>query len=167
MQNLWKKLGVNWAEIKNGDNADILSFNKPFSESERKIFNRQLDAVYDDFTAKVSENRKLTQPMDKIARGRVWTGAQAVELGLVDKLGGYNEALGEALAAANIGIKDKFKLLYFPKEKNFTEKLRDILLQTKVNPQQLVIDSGVDRSYLKLFKRWQYDTVLVPFMINM
>ena len=167
VQNLWKKLGVNWAEIKNGENADILSVNKPFSESERKIFNRQLDAVYDDFTAKVAENRKLTQPMDKIARGRVWTGAQAVELGLVDKLGGYNEALGEALAAANIGIKDKFKLLYFPKEKNFTEKLRDILLQIRINTQQLLIDSGVDRSYLKLFKRWQYDTVLVPFMINM
>ena len=84
---LWKKLGINWSQIVLGDNAGILSINHNFSAKEKQIFNRSLDDVYQDFTAKVAENRKLTKPMDKIARGRVWTGRQALKLGLVDELG--------------------------------------------------------------------------------
>lgn len=164
---LWKKLDVDWDGIKIGDNAGILSPNHPFSEKEKANFNASLDEVYDDFVAKVKENRKLTADIDEVARGRVWTGKQAVQLGLVDKLGGYNEALKEAVKRSGIKPKQKFKIVTFPREKSFSEKLRDLIINGNVNINKIIDNSGVDIRYLKLFKRLQYDTILPPFSVNM
>lgn len=167
MQKLWEKLDINWDGVKIGTNAGILSPNNVFSESERNNFNESLDEVYNDFTAKVLENRKLSKDIDEIARGRVWTGRQALELGLVDALGGINEVLAEACKRGGIDAKSKIKIVSYPREKSFSEKLRDLILKGNVNINKYIDISGVDIRYLKLFKRWQYDTVLIPFNINM
>lgn len=168
---LWKKLGINWENIKIGANADILSMNKMFSPSEKRIFDASLDNIYQDFTQKVQENRKLTRNIDEIARGRVWSGRQALELGLVDALGGWDEAIYVAKEKGRIGENDTFKLLSYPQAKSWREKISDILFvsdSTKIE-KFLMQKSGVnvDITYLKLFKRLQYDTVLLPFKINM
>ena len=166
-QNLWKKLDISWDGVKIGDNAGILSINTPFSISEKENFNTSLDEVYKDFTAKVAENRKLTKDMDEVARGRVWSGRQALELGLVDALGGPDDALQEARKRGNIEPNQKFKIITYPREKSFSEKLRDLILNGNVGVNKIISNSGVDIRYLKLFKRCQYDTVLLPFSINM
>lgn len=166
-QKLWQKIGLNWAEIKAGNNADILSVNKPFSPEEKRIFNRFLDDVYDDFTQKVMDNRPLTKNIDEIARGRVWLGWQAKELGLVDELGGYGEAFAAAQELAKLNPDEKFKLVEYPKAKSFSEKMTALLLGQEVNMPKLLSQSGVDIRYLKLFKRLQYDTVMTPFEIKM
>ena len=166
-QNLWKKLDISWDSVKIGDNAGILSINTPFSASERENFNTSLDEVYKDFIAKVAENRKLTKNMDEVARGRVWSGRQALELGLVDALGGPDDALQEARKRGNIEPNQKFKIITYPREKSFSEKLRDLILSGNVGVNKIISNSGVDIRYLKLFKRCQYDTVLLPFSINM
>ncbi|MBP5353309.1 MAG: signal peptide peptidase SppA [Alphaproteobacteria bacterium] len=169
LQELWHKLGVSWETVKVGDNADILSVNKPFSAAERKIFNASLDDVYRDFTAKVAENRKLRQDINKIARGRVWIGRQAVDLGLVDGLGGYGDALMKAKELAGLQPTDAISLVSYPLEKTFAEKIQDFLLNGNITADKLVMQKGgvVDIRHLKLFKRLQYDTVLAPFMIKM
>ena len=167
MQKLWEKLDINWDGVKIGNNAGILSPNNSFSETEKNNFNESLDNVYKDFTAKVLENRKLSKDIDEIARGRVWTGRQALELGLADALGGVNEALAEACKRGGIDTNSKIRIVSYPREKNFSEKLRDLILKGNVNINKYITASGVDIRYLKLFKRWQYDTVLVPFNINM
>ena len=166
-QNLWKKLDISWDSVKIGNNAGILSINSPFSASEKENFNTSLDDVYKDFTAKVAENRKLTKNMDDVARGRVWSGRQALELGLIDALGGPDDALQEAVKRGNIEPKQKFKVITYPREKSFSEKLRDLILNGNVGVNKIISNSGVDIRYLKLFKRCQYDTVLLPFSINM
>lgn len=167
MQKLWEKLDINWDGVKIGNNAGILSPNNGFSETEKNNFNESLDNVYKDFTAKVLENRKLSKDIDEIARGRVWTGRQALELGLADALGGVNEALAEACKRGGIDTNSKIRIVSYPREKNFSEKLRDLILKGNININKYITASGVDIRYLKLFKRWQYDTVLVPFNINM
>ncbi len=165
---LWKKLGINWSQIVLGDNAGILSMNHKFSAKEKQIFNRSLDDVYKDFTAKVAENRKLTKPMDKIARGRVWTGRQALKLGLVDELGGYSEAVIKALELGNVGKNQDIKIVTYPKAKSFTEKLSSLIAGTgTIKAEKIIEQSGVDIVNLKLFKRLQYDTVMLPIKINM
>ena len=165
---LWKKLGVSWSRLNFGKNAGILSSIQPFSESEKKIFNKSLDDVYSDFTAKVAENRKLTQPMNKIARGRVWLGRQALDLGLIDELGSTSEAIARAMDLGKIGKNQTFKIVSYPKAKSFGEKLSDLIANTgSIKAEQLIEQSGVDITNLKLFKRLQYDTVLLPFKINM
>lgn len=165
---LWKKLGVSWSRLNFGKNAGILSSIQPFSESEKKIFNKSLDDVYSDFTAKVAENRKLTQPMDKIARGRVWLGRQALDLGLIDELGSTSEVIARAMDLGKIGKNQTFKIVSYPKAKSFGEKLSDLIANTgSIKAEQLIEQSGVDITNLKLFKRLQYDTVMLPIKINM
>lgn len=165
---LWKKLGVSWSRLNFGKNAGILSSIQPFSESEQKIFNKSLDDVYSDFTAKVAENRKLTQPMNKIARGRVWLGRQALDLGLIDELGSTSEAIARAMDLGKIGKNQTFKIVSYPKAKSFGEKLSDLIANTgSIKAEQLIEQSGVDITNLKLFKRLQYDTVMLPIKINM
>ena len=87
-------------------------------------FNAWLDRIYDDFTSKVADGRKL--PKEKvleIAKGRVWTGEDAKAIGLVDELGGYATALKLAKAAAKIPADEKVKVAVFPKEKSPFETL--------------------------------------------
>lgn len=167
LQKLWQKLEIDWDSIKIGENAGILSMNTPFSASEKNIFNASLDMVYEDFTQKVVQNRGLTKDINDIARGRVWSGRQALELGLIDALGGPDDALREAKKRAEIMPEQKFKIITFPREKSFSEKLRDMILKGNVSINDIIADSGVDIRYLKLFKRLQYDTVLPPFEIKM
>lgn len=168
LEKLWQKLGVNWEYIALGKNAGILSANKPFSQAEKKIFNNSLDEVYRDFTSKVVENRKLTKPIDKVARGRVWTGRQALSLGLIDELGGYSNALNKAIEMGKIAQNQNIKIVSFPEAKSFSEKVGDLIANTgSIKAEKLIEESGVDITNLKLFKRLQYDTVLLPFKINM
>lgn len=167
LQKLWQKLGIEWADIKIGNNADILSMNKPFSAEEQHIFNVSLDEVYRDFTQKVVENRPLKQNIDKIARGRVWTGHEALDLGLIDMLGSLSTAITTARDKGGIAAGERFKIVSFPREKSFGDKIRELLMQSKINVTDVIAQSGVDIRYLKLFKRLQYDTVLTPFELKM
>jgi protease-4 len=167
LEDLWKKIGINWADIKFGNNSDMLSLNKKFTKSEQKIFEESLDDVYKDFTSKVIENRPLKENIENIAKGRIWTGIQAKEIGLVDEIGGYGVAISLAKQKANIPNDAYFNIVIYPQEKTFSEKIRELILNPTINTNEFISKSGVDIRYLKLFKRLQYDTVLPMFEINM
>ncbi len=164
---LWKKLGINWESITVGKNADILSLNKPFTPAEQKIFNASLDDVYNDFTAKTVENRPLKKDINLIARGRVWSGRQAFDLGLVDELGGFRNALKVAAQRGGISPNEKYKIVEYPRAKSVRERIAEIIFGKFVRSPKIILPYNVDIRYLKLFKRLQYDTVTVPFIINM
>ena len=167
ISDLWEKIDIDIASIKTNDNADMLSFNHKFNPKEKEIFNVSLDDVYRDFTSKVEQNRKLTKNIDEVARGRIWLGSQALELGLVDKLGGYGSAIMEARSLGNLSAEERFNIIEFPKKKDFAEKLGEFLKSGKKIETQKMIYQNVDIPYLRLFKRWQYDTILLPFEIKM
>lgn len=167
LADLWQKMNINWEDIKIGKNSDILSINKPFSASEKEVFNASLDNVYQDFTQKVVERRKLAKDIDKIARGRVFSGREALELGLIDELGGYGDALLKAKELSSINKNTKFRLSVYPREKNFTEKICDMFANQNITIERYLSNGIVDIRDLKLFKRLQYDTVLAPFVIKM
>ena len=168
LSEMWKKLGVNWTSIKFGENSDMLSINQKFTASEEKIFNKSLDMIYNDFIKKVIQNRKLSKNINEIAKGRVWTGQQALSLGLIDAVGGYNEALALAQKMGNIEPQSKIKIKEFPKNKSFSEKLSDFFFKGNVQMElNKLMKSSVNIQYLNLFKRLKYDTVLTPFNVNM
>lgn len=90
----WENLGVRWDQVSAGRNAGMWSLNRGFDGPERARFAAMMDFVYEDFTAKVAAGRDLDAArLDAAARGRVWTGTDAIEVGLVDGLGGLHEAL--------------------------------------------------------------------------
>ena len=103
LSGLLEKLGVNVASDQRGRNARIASFVKPWTPEERKLVERQVGVFYDQFVAKVAEGRHLpAAEVERLAQGRVWTGSQAAERGLVDRLGGLEDAV--ALAKERAGL---------------------------------------------------------------
>ena len=102
-QGLLKKLSINLESISRGENVDIYSPEAPFSETEREHVGRYLKHTYDLFVDRVSESRGLDRDqVDAIGGGRVWTGKQAVENGLVDELGGLSLGLQKAQKMAGL-----------------------------------------------------------------
>ncbi|HEY7431143.1 MAG TPA: signal peptide peptidase SppA [Streptosporangiaceae bacterium] len=102
-KSLLERAGVNTDRVTDGAHADMFSASRPFSEEEWAKVNAWLDRIYQDFTSKVAEGRGM--PVDQvhaIAKGRVWTGADAAGNGLVDQLGGLDTAMAEARRAGGL-----------------------------------------------------------------
>lgn len=91
---LSQKVGVNWSEVKFGQNATLGSVTREWTEAEKEMFKAFIKSSYDRFVNTVATSRgKSYQEINKIAMGQVWTGNQALSNGLIDKLGGYETAL--------------------------------------------------------------------------
>jgi len=121
---MWNKLGITWDSIALGDHADMWSSVQRFDDSEWAKFNGWLDRVYVDFTTKVSEGRDLPlERVQEIAKGRVWSGVDALDLHLVDELGGYPTAIRLAREAAGIDAGAKVRIREFPGKKSPFEVL--------------------------------------------
>ncbi len=105
---MWDKLGINWSGVQRGKMAGIMSTAAPFSDPERAKIRHYMDTVYDIFKKHVTTARgaKLKKPIDDIAGGRVYTGAQALDIGLIDKIGGLEDAIKFAAQRANLGEYD-------------------------------------------------------------
>ena len=118
---LYNKLGINFERITRGEHADIMSGGRGFTEDEWKIIKAQCHEVYDQFRSHVSKGRNLSmEEVDKIGRGRVWTGNQAQKIGLVDEIGGLRLAL--EIARQRAGITDDRHVVYsiYPESRGFT-----------------------------------------------
>ncbi|MEM9625591.1 MAG: signal peptide peptidase SppA [Pseudomonadota bacterium] len=103
LDELWQKLGVNWGVVGKGANASMWSMNQAYSPRGQERLDSFLDQTYDAFTAGVARGRGMSvDEVHAIAEGRVWTGVQAKDLGLVDELGGFTRAL--ELAREEIGL---------------------------------------------------------------
>lgn len=113
---LMGKLGVSHDAVAEGDHALMFSANRTYTESEWERVHASLDRIYDDFTTKVADGRGLsTDQVDALARGRVWTGADAKEHGLVDELGGIERAVAIARERANIPSDADVDVRIYPK----------------------------------------------------
>ena len=111
-----KKLGITIDTVNTNKHSDMGTGLRAVSEREYMFIQNSIEKVYDTFTKRVAEGRKMTQAdVDSIGQGRLWTGADALKINLVDEIGGLNDALAYAAKAAK--LKD-YKLLELPKQKN-------------------------------------------------
>jgi len=114
------KLGITFDGVKTGKYADLGSINRPLTPEERAILQNQVDHGYDDFTKAVAKGRNKSQAyINSIGQGRVWTGTQAIKLGLVDRLGNISDAIKSAAKAAQI---KNYKLEAYPEQKSIFNK---------------------------------------------
>jgi protease-4 len=119
---LWEKLGVNWDKVRAGENAQMWSSNVPFTEAQLQKFESLMAETYDAFLDRVAEGRNMPRDVVKsLAEGRVYTGRQAKENGLVDDLGGLDVALKHARALAKIEDDEDVPLVRFPPRKSTLE----------------------------------------------
>jgi protease IV len=121
-----KKLGMNLEGVKDGRYADLYSPVKPFTPEERAKVQEIMQASYDAFIERVAQGRNMTpEKVDAVAQGRVWTGAQAKRLGLVDDLGGLERALAIAKQRAKLSPDSEVELVIYPGKKSFYDLMKD------------------------------------------
>jgi len=115
------KLGITFDGVKTGKYADLGNISRPLTPEERAILQDQVNHGYDDFTKAVANGRHKTQAyINSIGQGRVWTGSQAIKLGLVDRLGNINDAIKSA--AKKAGVKN-YNLVSYPEQKSLLGNL--------------------------------------------
>jgi protease-4 len=120
------KIGVGTGTVKDGANADIYSPFAPFSPEQRARLQDHIQGFYENFVEKAAESRKTTpEQIDRVAQGRVWTGRQARENGLVDALGGLDTAVRIAKERAGIPAGEDVELVAYPRRRSFYEVLSE------------------------------------------
>jgi protease-4 len=123
---VYEKLGANIEAVSIGKHAEINSPARPYNADELKKLQEHLQAFYDQFVEKVAQARQTTpEKVDALAQGRVWTGRQARQNGLVDQLGGLERAIAVAKQQANIAADSEVELVVFPPRKSFYEILSE------------------------------------------
>lgn len=124
LDGLYKKVGISTSVITRGKNAGLLGGTFPFTDEEKAAMQSTLNEIYAQFTAKAAAGRKMEQPvLEKLARGRIYTGAQAKAIGLVDELGSLRDAIAAAKQLAGLKPEDKLEQLSLPKAVNPFEQL--------------------------------------------
>jgi protease-4 len=117
LSEFYRQVGITAERLVFGDHADMYSTFRPLTKEERELLKEQIRWTYDQFLLKAAEGRgKNQEEIDKIGRGRVWTGQQAREIGLVDELGGLSRALETARQLAGIPAEEQIKLEIWPKK---------------------------------------------------
>jgi len=120
------KVGLTFDVAKTNENADFGSVTEPLTPFQYAKLQEMVVKTYDDFTRRVAEGRGLRQTyVDSIGQGRVWAGADAIGLGLVDQLGDMEDAIAYAVQKA--GVAEDYKVVELPKEKDFMTRLMEQL----------------------------------------
>lgn len=125
---LLDKLDINVETLTRGAHADLLLTSQPLSPETAAIVDREIEAIYRLFLERVADGRRLDlQAVDRIAQGRVWTGEQALERGLIDGLGGLNEAVLRGKQALGLDAEADVALIPYPEDDSLIAQLTDTL----------------------------------------
>ncbi len=137
------KLGIYVDGVSTNKHSDMMINQwRPLDDEETSAITEMVEAIYDDFISKVAEGRGMTKAeVDSIGQGRVWSGVNAIEIGLVDELGGLNDAIKSAAELANI---DSYKIKELPRKKDPIEQImEDFSLEAKA----MILGDELSRTY--------------------
>lgn len=141
------KLGVKFDHILTNEYADFIPFDRPLNSQEKDILRRMIDNTYDVFITHVSNGRNINKEMvDKIGQGRIWTGIDALEIGLIDKIGDLQDAVN--LAAEMAGLTD-WRVTELPEQKDFLSMILEDM-------QNGAVRKSVNAEMGEYYKYYQY-----------
>lgn len=125
---LLERIGIHTETIQRGERAGLLSFTRSLEAAELAQVGDAMEEVYALFVDRVASGRAMSAAeVDAVGRGRVWTGEQAVERGLVDRVGGLLEAIDEAKREIGVDAEDKVEVVFYPRSRGFLERVADAL----------------------------------------
>ena len=151
-----EKIGIHFDTVKTASHAIVGSPFFDLSNSEKEVFQNSTDEIYDNFLTRVSDGRNMSkEEVHKIAQGRIWSGTQAKENGLIDGIGNLNDAI--AIAAERVGI-ENYQVVEYPEiEKDFYESLlRSIpsgVYSKLIPPTHDLLSAGM-KEKLELLNKW-------------
>ena len=123
---LFNLVGLSTDHVATNENATILWAQQNFTPAQREVIMKMMNDIYTNFKKGVAEGRKMKEEdVERIGRGRVWTGRQGKENGLVDEIGGFDRALALAKQMAKIAPDKKVRLVRYPVEKTLFETLME------------------------------------------
>jgi protease-4 len=159
LKGLYDKLGITKEIVKTTEFAGMYSDYHPFSEREKQKVIGEMQHIYDEFLRKVGANRKMDpKAVDKIARGRVWSGQAAFNLHLVDSLGGLNEAIAEAKKLARIPVHEKVGMRIYPQKKSLWDMIFELAGASARNPIDV-------RARLKAYEHF-FPAMAMPYTLT-
>ncbi len=121
---LWNKVGITFDTVQRGRHATFFSTGSKYTPEERDLFEGWLQRIYKDFVDKAAKGRgKTYDEIHAVAQGRIWSGEDALRLGLVDELGGLTTAIRRALELAHIDPESRVQLVILPEPKSFLERI--------------------------------------------
>lgn len=143
MQNFFKnKLGVTFDAVRTAPYADAITVVKPMDEKEKQIMQNSIERIYLQFKTRVAEGRKKDiNYIDSIAQGRVWSGIDAIRVGLVDRIGNLSDAIASAARMAKL---DKYGLMEYPEKEGFLES---ILNKKQQEPSAMIKEQVGEENY--------------------
>ena len=163
------KLGVTTGTVAAGANADIYSPFAPFSPAQRARLQDHMQGFYENFVEKAAESRKTTpEKIDQVAQGRVWTGRQAREHGLVDALGGLDVAVRIAKERAHIPADQNVELVTYPSRRTLFQTISDQFSGGQMNIWSVLTGGAEQRAVAaltapaRLFRRGE-PLALMPY----
>ncbi len=148
-QFMTNKLGVTFDEVATNENAIFMTTNKLLSPYQRQVIQNSVERIYDSFITKVANGRNMTkEDVDRIGQGRVWSGTQALEIGLIDGLGGLDDAIAKAAEMAEI---DSYRINSLPVQK---EPLQQLIEDMTGQSSSVVLKYylGDDYKYVSMFQ---------------
>lgn len=166
VEGLTKKVGLTFDNVKTNGHADFGDMTRPMRDDEKAILQNYIERGYDLFLTRCSDGRGIAKnALDSIAQGRVWTGNQAVKIGLVDELGGIDKAIEEAAKLANL---EDYSLNSFPKKRDFFESFlsdQKEELTTRAMKKYLGSDYQLFKT-IKEIKEQDFIQARMPYDIN-
>ncbi len=141
------KLGITFDRVTTSQYADLAYPNRPMSEYEAKVIQQGVNRIYGDFLNVVKKGRNFTDSLavDSIAQGRVWSGIRAKQLGLVDEIGGLDDAI--KMVAKMAGLGDDYQIITYPEPESFWKKF------TKTEAQTYIIKKYATKEQYQLYKQ--------------
>ncbi|MDR1882422.1 MAG: signal peptide peptidase SppA [Prevotella sp.] len=166
VEGLTRKAGLTFGNVKTNKHADFGDVTRPMNADEKAILQNYIERGYDLFLTRCSDGRGIPKnSLDSIAQGRVWTGREALKIGLVDELGGMDKAIEEAAGLA--GLTD-YSLNSFPKKRDFLESLlgnQKEELVTQVMKEYLGSDYKLFKT-IKEIKEQDFIQARIPYDID-
>ena len=151
------KVGLTFDVAKTNENADFGTLTQPLTEFQYSKLQEMVVKTYNDFTGRVAEGRGLTQTyVDSIGQGRVWAGADAIEIGLVDQLGDMEDAIAYAVQKAELG--NDYKVTEWPKQKDFFTRMMESMNESDKLDAAMKQKMGIYYNYLQGLDNLQKNT---------
>lgn len=166
IEGLTKKIGLSYDNVKTNKFADFGDISRPMREDEKVVFQNYINEGYDFFLTRCSEGRGIAKDsLDKIAQGRVWTGNQALKIGLVDAIGGIDTAIEEAVKLAKL---ENYSVNSYPEKTDFFDSL---LLSGKDDLATRVMKGYMGDDYkliktLREIKEQSYIQARIPYELD-
>lgn len=144
------KLGVTFDGVATGPFANAPSVTAPLTPIQKRYFQQGVDSIYHTFLSRVAAGRKMSiDAVDSIGQGRIWTGEQAIRIGLADRIGGIETAMKAAASLANV---EQYRIRQFPEKINWLQKLTGSYSQ---NVYAKTLEKELGKDWVHLYEEWK------------